>query len=473
MLQLSPLDAIINGYSFENALQTMSIFAEGKGTKDSITTAMFSTLDNFVKTVLFNERIYLTPTAGEDGNPSESFNAHPAVMAELKKRKDVISVLPTDALQGSETPSHADTEIVMHAIENFQNMHFVLNCEFPDGGRKILQELLLNDLASMELAISLGELNHFKGIFPGENLYLGFRQSVLPNSHQAKMVADVAPRKIRSLVQLEIQKMNKTVMEYGGTPLPELPPLFVVRVLEECRNGSEFCQKLFEIRGNLAMTRFRTWASRVTEKVLSGDAPKMREGVAALKRLEDLNFESNANPIGLGKLAIKFISAFAKPEPSSIADLAEGVVEFVPDMVKFIRGTYFSELVKIGGQSDAGKKVESILKKILGDSFNPNDMQAVSILLSLPDNLKDWKESHAVFKAQGGRLYPDYPSLLRPCVFNSPNPVDTAIANATLNNAVSYQLIAELLESGVPRDKIDEAMDKDNAKQELEKLRRK
>jgi len=54
------------------------------------------------------------------------------------------------------------------------------------------------------------------------------------------------------------------------------------------------------------------------------------------------------------------------------------------------------------------------LQKAFQDKFNRSEMEYISTLLGLPDNLTDWKTLPVSFDVTAKRLSPQAPNLSRP-----------------------------------------------------------
>ena len=68
MSEFQSLDAVVTGCAYDYATTALGILERGNAKTGAISGEMLCTLDNFIKTVLFNDRVFVTGTAAvEDG----------------------------------------------------------------------------------------------------------------------------------------------------------------------------------------------------------------------------------------------------------------------------------------------------------------------------------------------------------------------------------------------------------------------
>lgn len=105
-------------------------------------------------------------------------------------------------------------------------------------------------------------------------------------------------------------------------------------------------------------------------------------------------------------------------------------------------------------------------------------MHDIAMLLSLPAETPcDWATEKVTFEALASRADSSAPIDSRPIWWRSGVSTSTSAAKRTfeekLKKAVPFQLVDELIKSGVPPEKIKEILGRDDPAKELEKLRNK
>jgi hypothetical protein len=186
-------------------------------------------------------------------------------------------------------------------------------CSYKDRALVIQQEMALLDMFLLEFLIEFGGVERFKPVFPGEQLYLGFRQRALGVPVVSYNFADLAATRVRALVRDDIVRLNKLVA-LGAPPLPVLPPMFVSRVTHASSEPSwlsrvfgtspashDIVRTLFEIRNSPAVRSFRKWAERCMELLASTDIGSRKRASAAYDKLTTLALEDDISLEDFGK----------------------------------------------------------------------------------------------------------------------------------------------------------------------------
>src|SRR5580700_9750333 len=267
------LDAYISGYAYENATIALGVLEEGSQTKRWVSAEMFCTLDNFIKVVLFSDRIFVYAVADEkDGQvvPRDAIFGASLVAKRFFEQEGIFHSL---------REIHADGDTVYRRVDaalapfNPQTLPwFVINCHYSEQPLlTIHQEMVGMDAYLLEYLIGHASVQRFKPIFPGEHLYLGLRRTRCEAQGPTRTVADLAGRRVRDLIRARIGIVNKSLALMGHPPMPTTTPVFVSSLLQECAQGSDLVPTLLEIRRSPAMRRFRQWAARCEELAASED----------------------------------------------------------------------------------------------------------------------------------------------------------------------------------------------------------
>jgi hypothetical protein len=206
-----------------------------------------------------------------------------------------------------------------------------------------------------------------------------------------------------------MEKLNAFVAQ-GVPMLPGLPPIFVSRVLHDCGDGSDFVLTLLKIRSSPAMTSFRKWLVRCYELSRSTDLVEREKGAAALEKLNQFSPDDDLSATDFGVGLLKIAIDVAKLDTLGV------IAEIAAPIVKYLGGISFSGLRQFRDKNTGLQTVTKFLKDNFGDQFNRSEMDFISTLLKLPDNLADWGKEDTAFSVRGGRLYGQAPPLARPCV---------------------------------------------------------
>src|ERR1022692_3002442 len=231
-----PLDAVITGYSYENATTALGVLEEGSNTKRGISAEMLCTLDNFLRTVFFANHIYVTglTEVGSDNYAimREANFEGSAIAKKLFESEKLVS--PLGDLNADGAVVNARVKEILKPLA-LDSEWFILKSADDASGVEIRQELVLQDPYFIEYAIEHAGLQYFKPVFPGDNLYLGCRTKRIKTSGATHTLADAAARRVREIVRARFEDLNEDV-KFGAPPLPSLPPLFVSRLLLESPN---------------------------------------------------------------------------------------------------------------------------------------------------------------------------------------------------------------------------------------------
>lgn len=425
MSSFQPLDAVITGYAYELATTALGVLEEGTKTKRRLSAEMMCTLDNFVKVVLFSERIYFDGCAGEEAGraiPKEAVFGASERAKSLFDAEDIFHRI--SKFEGNRELVEGRITDALKPVDIFQDALFVLTCSYNGEPLVIHQEMATLDIFLIEYLIENGGIDKFKPVFPGEHLYLGLRQKRISSPLATHSIADLAGNRVRVIVREKMQGLND-LASLGAPPLPVLPPIFVARILHDCSTGGDIVPTLLKIRNSPAMTRFRKWASKCMQQIASDN---VEERARARKAYDDL-------------------TKFALNDDMSVEDFGKGVLEIVkksiegdvlgilPDVVspvmKYLGGLPMAVLHEFSGKKGGAKHIGTFLEKSFEDKFTQSEMDYMSTLLRLPDNVSVWKTENAEFYTKAGRIDPSAPNLARPCFITTGDVLD--VANAKKN----------------------------------------
>jgi hypothetical protein len=420
-----PLDAYISGYAYENATTALGVLEEGSATKRRVSAEMFCTLDNFIKVVLFSERIFLYGVLDEkDGRvfPRDAIFGGSQLAKRFFDQADIFHSL--HQIQTDQQDVQRRVGAVLAPLNPESVPWFVINCLYSKQPLLIIhQELVSTDAYFLEYLIDHAGIQRFKPIFPGEHLYLGLRRIRCEAEGPTRTVADLAGRRLRDLIRARIECVNKSVALMGYPPLPTTPPVFIASLLQECAQGSDLVPTLLEIRRSPAMTRFRQWAAQCEEFAASEDLEKRTRAHEAVDKLLKFSPQSDMSAKTFGKSVLNMI------KDAKAFDVLGIVGEVLDPLLTYWGGLPLSGLRSFGGKSADPKHIEAFLQKAFHDKFNRSEMEYISTLLGLPDNLTDWKTLPVSFDVTAKRLFSQAPNLSRPCFFTTDDPVQTSKAD--------------------------------------------
>jgi hypothetical protein len=418
MIFKQPLDAVISGYAYELATTTIGVLGEGKSTKKWISTTMLCTLDNFVKAVLFNERIFLTGCADLAENhfvPREAKSGLSKNGRRLMDEADIFHPEPSSQLD-----SEAVEQRVRKALDPIDiSTHplFTVECGIPHRGLTIFQELVYLDVYFIEYAIERFGAEHFKAVFPGEQVYLGLRSKRLPIPQASETMADIPGRRLRACIRSKMEEMNQFVVQ-GSRQLPVVLPIFVAGIMRQCQSGADFVPALLDARDSAAMRRLRRWMVRCSQLGSSSNLADREKAAAALTKLKAFDPNDDISRSEFLVSVLRIIKSVFLIEPAEI------LLEVASPMVKLFLGAPFSALGTFGGRNIESSKFDAFLIRTFGDQFNRNEMDFISNLLRLPDTLAEWSVDSSELSVAGVRHDSSAPPLARPCFIASTAPAD-------------------------------------------------
>ncbi len=409
MDSLNALDAVISGYAYENATVAIGVLEEGRNTRRWVSAEMLCALDNFVKVVLFNERIFLTGCADLRDNYFVPREARYGAGDAGKRLFDEAEIFfPEQQFNGDSGAVQERLTKTLYPVDLQEHPLFVIQCAFPKNKLTILQEMVYLDAYFIEYAMEQYGAERFKPVFPGEHVYLGLRRERVAVPQATHTMADVPGRRLRAIVNERMEKLNVFVAQ-GAPMLPGLPPIFVSRILHESGKGSDFVPALFKIRNSPAMRSFRKWMTRCWELSRGTDMAERQKAADVYEKFNKFSPEDDLSVTEFGIDLLKIAIDVGKADPLGI------VTEIASPIVTYLGGVSFSGLRQFVGKNADPKGLKEFFRDNFGDHWNRNEMDFISTLLKLPDDLTDWGKKEATFSAYGGRLDSGAPPLARPC----------------------------------------------------------
>jgi len=448
MASFRPLDVVITGYAFENATTALGVLEEGTEARMGISSEMLCTLDNFIKLLLFSDRIFFAGSAGEQDGQVMPRNATFGASETAKALFQESGLFhPIDTFEGDGERARATVAAVLKPVEVFNDPTYVLTCDWRSRQLQIRQEMLTMDAFFIEYSIEHGGLARFKPVFPGEHLYLGVRQHKVPSPMSTHTIADLAGRRIRMLVREKMQRINDLI-SVGVLPIPALPPVFIARTLYESSRpsflssilhlqakGSNIVRTLLDTRNSSSMIRFRKWISDCIELVTTKDISNLERVRNVYDKLNTFTLEDDITGEEFSKGILNIIGAVPKGDVLAI------LKEVASPVMKYYAGFPVEVLRGFGGHEGESIQVEQFLERTFSDKFTASEMDYISTLLELPDNVTAWRSEDVVFQAQADRIDPSAPNLSRPCFIQTANAQH--IANA-------QEDFSEFLKKAVP-----------------------
>jgi len=433
MNALGPLDAVITGYAYENATLALGVLEGGAKPGSWISTEMLCTLDNFIKVVLFSDRIYIYPLHTEiskkpDG-PNESlisvnvtdypvFGAS-APAKSVFEQQEIFHLVPLD--ESTETPEqeYRRTEGNLKTVKVDKDVWCILSATWPENSLRMWQEMLVYDLVFMDTAIHKCGLDHFKPVFPGEHIYLGLREDL----NRSQTIADLAVCRLRALVRQKLSQLNDEQVPLGAVPLPVLPPLFVSRLLTECTNRTEIAATLFRIRKSGPFRRFRKCIGECHKMLQSEDAAQRTRASEVIKLLNQFDFQDKTNTAKLVKHGFNVAKAIAAGLTGGIIEPVQEIFELSSILFKSLSTHALLALNEFSGTKADPVRLDAYFKKNFGDQFDLTERHSVSTLLLLPENARDWQKENVSFEAAPGRLDATGSPLSRPYQAETRTPI--------------------------------------------------
>ncbi len=418
-----PLDAVITSYAFANATAALAALEAGPDGKTRLSVEMLATLDNFLKVVLLSERVFVFPlyadlTATIDASGQRQLqrkvSATPpfggtSAMKALFDAEGIFSVLPQFESTEDYQRAIRRTRDVLKNVDVEQTPWCVLKAEWPNRERTLWQEVLAFDLLFFEGILERYGLQRVKPVFPAEHVYLGIRHDENP----AYTVADLAARQTRRVIRQRIRALNEQQVPLGGLPLPELPPLFVLRLLAEGNDRNQLTAKLFALRRSKPFVRFRAAALQCHAMLESSDEATRTKAFAAIKSFSSFTFDRK---LGVGwwfKHGLKAIKAALAGARGDLSEPAEEIFELGTTLFKLVGLEPVAALSQFGSKANPAD-LERHLRARFGDTFNVSEMSSVSALLALPETAVAWREAKVRFTSEPVRLENDAPLNARP-----------------------------------------------------------
>jgi hypothetical protein len=424
-----PLDAVITGYAYENVTFALGVLEAGPQAKGWVSTEMLCTLDNFIKTVLFSDRIFIYPLHVElsevpdnDGSShlDAKFEMNPAFGASaqtksLFDKEGIFHLLPKFGPDDTTVKSVQRTETLLKNVKVMEHPFCCLKCSWPGESLVFFQEMLVYDIVFLEALIHQCGLDHFKPVFPGEHLYLGLRA----DTNQSQTIADLAVRRLRTLVRKKLSELNEQQVPLGAMPLPVLPPLFVSRLLSECSDRTQLTATMFQMRKSTAFTRFRECITKCHKMLESDDAADRIKASEVIKMFDEFDFQAKTGPEQWFKNGFKAIKAILSASHGNVTEPVEEIFELSTILFRSLSKHPLLALEEFGTTKASQKKLNAYLQTNFGDQFNLMDLNSVATMLWLPETAKQWSEEKVSFEALPERCDSSAPINGRPCLFQT------------------------------------------------------
>ena len=299
-MEISPLDAVITGTAFEDATTAIGVLEQGQGGQGKISTEMLCTLDNFIQTILFHERVFLTISPWFDKGKIIPGGVQYRGGIEGRKQIDgagIFSPLPPkfanpDGLRNLvdeivKPGGTAEIRLVRHPMQH------------PKTRLAIYQEMASMDAYFMEDAIAQAGVEKFKPVFPGEHLYLGLRGRRTPMPRVTQTISDLVKNRLRTAIREKMAKLNVFVSQ-GAPLIPEAPPIYVSRILKDCETGADFIPVLLIIRNSPAFRQLREWMAKCSERSLSPDPAERAKAAAAWQKFTEFPLDKMVDKVEVG-----------------------------------------------------------------------------------------------------------------------------------------------------------------------------
>jgi hypothetical protein len=482
MNSFGPLDSVITGYAWENATAALGVLeADGKD-KGWISTEMLCTLDNFIKVVLFSDRIFIheahtelkmLPDRIEAMVSKGPFFGASAKTKSIFETEGIFHLLPLVGADDTPDKTLERAERTLKTVKADTHPVCTLQASWPDASLIIWQEMHFNDIAFIEAAIHQCGTGRFKPVFPGEHLYIGLRGE----TNYSQSIADLAARRLQRVVREKFKTLNEKHELLGALPLPELPPLFLLRVLMDSSDKSQLTTTLFNIRRSTPFSRFRQCVAECHKMLESDDVAAHEKAEKVITLFRDFKFQPVEGAGRWLKHAFKVVKAVFAASGGSVKEPAEEIFELSTILFKLLGRHPLLALEEFDAKKAAPKKLDAYLQKKFGDKFNLGEMHSIATFLSFPGTTSDWATEKVTFEVLASRADSSAPINSRPIqcqtrVRSSTSAMERSF-DELLKRAVPFQLIEELTKSGVPREKIEELLGKDDPIKEIEKFRKK
>jgi len=400
---MGPNDAVVSGFAYAYAATALTILDPSASPGLGITAEMVCTLDNFIRVVLFSERIMITPMIQSpnklvfpDAEGSDRFRA-------AFRDADCFSFLRVDSEKEREALQILQKVLGREEVEGQPWIQFVFE---PNPNETVYQEMLIPDFIFIETAILQVGLQRYKPLFPGERLYLGHRSANLSSTGARLDFTDLAASRIRATIAHLADELNK-LRPFGGSTLPSYPPVFLARLLYDCAGGMSPIKQLLAMRESPGMRRFRAWAATAMQQAVSKDWKVRKRALATFKKLSrfpanDMSFEDFA--LGVLNIASGAIQG----------DVLRILTEVVKPVFAVFGGWSTSALRTFAGLQAAPQHLDLFLIERFGDRFRPTEYLIIDRLLGLPETLEGWTKSSSKPTFRPGRLDENQGKLSRP-----------------------------------------------------------
>jgi hypothetical protein len=406
-MALLPLDAVITGAAFEDATTAIGVLEQGQGSKGKISTEMLCTLDNFVQAILFNERIFLTISPWiENGKiipGGVKYRGEPLSQKQIESA-GIFSPLPAKFSNPEGLSKLVDQ--VLQPTESQKTDWFVIQCKYAKEKLTIFQEMASMDAYLMEDAIAQVGVENFKPVFPGEHLYLGLRGSRLPMPRITQTMSDLIALRLRTAVRDKMSKLNVFVSQ-GAPLIPEMPPIYVSRILRDCTTGSDFVPVMLKIRNSAALCRLRAWMKKCSDQLRSADLAERIKAAHDWQKFIDFPLDQAIDKVAVGLSVLNVAVDIVTTDIMGIVD------EVASPIVNYFLSAPFAGLKEFSGDKVDSARLDAFLTATFSDKFTRSEMNMISDHLKLPANLKDWADEDAELSVGPGRIYPQMGPLAR------------------------------------------------------------
>jgi hypothetical protein len=482
MNSFGPLDSVITGYAYESATAVLGVLETDGKNKGWISTEMLCTLDNFIKVVLFSDRIFIHEAHTElkmvpDGIEAKvskgPFFGAGAKTKSIFDAEGIFHFLPLVGTDDTTDKSIERAERTLKTVKLGTDALCTLQASWPDGSLVIWQEMHFNDIGFIEAIIHQCGVGRFKPVFPGEHLYIGLRGE----ADYSQSIADLASRRLRGVVREKLKTLNEKHEPLGALPLPELPPLFLLRLLMDSSDQSQLTTTLFDLRRSTTFSRFRQCVAKCHKMLESDDVAAHEKAEKVITLFRNFKFQPVEGAGKWLKHAFKVGKAALAASGGDIKEPAEEIFDLSTLLFKLIGRHPLLALEEFDAKKTDPKKLDAYLQKIFGDKFNLSEMHSIAMLLSLPETTSDWVTEKVIFEALPSRADTAAPINSRPIQWRTYVRTATSAGQHSidemLKKTVPFELIDELINSGLPYEKIEELLGKDDPINEIEKLRKK
>ncbi len=415
-MDFTPLDAVITGCAFEEATTAIGVLEQGAGGPGKLSAEMVCTLDNFVQALLFNERVFVSYGAWVDQGRiipgGVAYRGGPEGQKQLYGAGFVTILNPKYA---DPQALSAQVEAMLKPVDPRKTNWFVVSCAYAKAQYTLNQEMVTLDGIYLEDAIQQAGVEKLKPVFPGEHLYLGLRQRRMGVPRITQTMSDAVGLRLRGGIRERMAKLNVFVA-MGAPLIPELPTIYVNRILSDCASGRDFVPVLLEIRNSPALRRLRAWMAKCAERLRSPDLEERAKAADAWQKFLDYPLEQaiDRTEAGLGVLnvALDLVKA----------DVLGLVGDVVGPVAKYFLTSSFHGLRNFSGGHADQARLDAFLTATFGDRFDRGEMHLISNFLKLPANLKDWAADEAELTVGAGRIYLDRDPLARSFMMSNQDP---------------------------------------------------